>query len=570
MKRALRIRYYNDLSLSWHPCVGLNIRIDEDDEVSPKACCLWCRQRFFTKEKMKRRFPIASWLPTYSMSDAKGDLVAGISVAFTIVPQGLALATLAGLPAHFGLYTSFMGCFIYALFGTCKDAAVGPTSILAIIIAPFTVIGGVTYAIMLSFFAGLLMLLLGILNLGFVVDFISFPVMSSFSTAAAITIAASQLKGFLGLNYSAPRFWPTIKNLPHHIRFINWSDTTMGLLCLAFLIPVQMAKDFKFRDADECKWKRVLNGLWWLVVTGRNAIVVITTGAIALLSTDSAFTRTSEIRLGLPEFEVPEFELTANGTVVKDFGTAMADLGVGIAVIGLIGLMETVAVAKAFMPSKKLDSTQEMIALGLCNIMGSFVGAFPAAGAFSRSAVNHSSGVRTPLGGIVTGMLVLLSLAFLAPFFEYIPQTALSSIVIAAIVPMVRFDDPVTVWKCNKVDLIPYMFTLIASLFVGLEYGIAAGVALSVVILLYQMARPRVSIVLRYTPDGEPFLYVKPDRSIFFPSIEYMKVKIRQALPVMEIEKVKKNCIVIDGEHMFRSDSTFGIVSDTMIRFSRC
>jgi sodium-independent sulfate anion transporter 11 len=299
-------------------------------------------------------------------------------------------------------------------------------------------------------------------------------------------------------------------------------------------------------------------------VTGRNALIVIVTGVLAMMLGDTnPFTLTSEIKQGLPDFVVPKFSVEFNSTVVKDFPTALSEISSGVAVIALIGLMETVAVAKAFMPSKKLDSTQEMIALGLCNILGSFVSAFPATGSFSRSAVNHTSGVRTPLGGIMTGGLVLLALALLAPFFEFIPQTALSSIIIAAVVPMVRFDDPITVWKSNKIDLIPYVATIASCLYWGLEYGIVIGVVLSVVILLYQMARPRISVVVRMTPDGDNFLYVKPDRSIFFPSIEYMKVKLRQALPALD--ESPKNCIVIDGEHMFRSDSTFGVGIKNMV-----
>ncbi|KAI1284990.1 Sodium-independent sulfate anion transporter [Halotydeus destructor] len=544
---------------------GLNITIDEEDEVSLQGCCSWCKQRFFTKEKLKRRLPIATWLPKYSFDDAKGDLVAGISVAFTIVPQGLALATLAGLPGNYGLYTSFMGCFVYAFFGTCKDAAVGPTSILAIMLAPYVALGGATYAILLSLFSGILMTVMGMLNLGFVVDFISFPVMSSFSTAAAVTIATSQLKGLFGLHYPAPRFLSTVSGFVKNIRFIHIPDTLMGLVCLAFLIPMQLTKDFKFKNAENSRLKRFFNGVWFAVVSARNAVVVIVTATVAMLWSDSdPFTLTSQIDIGIPGFSWPAFEVKSNGTVTKDFSTAINEISSGVLVISLIGLMETVAVAKAFMSSKKLDSTQEMIALGLCNFAGSFVGAFPAAGSISRSAVNHSSGVRTPLGGVVTGGLVLLALAFLANFFAYIPQTALSSVIIAAVIPMMRFDDFLVVLRSNKVDLIPYLATIVISLLMGLEFGIAVGVILSLIILLYQMARPRISIVLRMTPDGDPFLYVKPDRSIFFPSIEYMKVKLRQAIPVMDGRE--RSCIVIDGEHMFRSDSTFGIGIKNMVQ----
>lgn len=539
---------------------GMDIRIDDEDEVSMGHCCTWCGERFFTKEKLKRKLPIINWLPKYNLVDLKGDVIAGVSVAFTIIPQALALATLAGLTANYGLYSSFMGCFMYALFGTCKDAAVGPTSILAIIIAPYVAMGHATYAVMLSFFSGLLMLLLGMLNLGFIVDFISFPVISSFTTASAITIAVSQLKGFLGLKFNSHRILQTLQAVFTNVRRINPSDLSMGIFCLLFLIPVQMCKDTNL--LDNSRWiGKLINAIWTLIITGRNAIVVVFATIVAqVFSNLCNFTLTAQIELGLPEFRVPDFEyMNDNSTVIADFTESMSDISVGIFVLALIELMETVAVAKAFMPGKKLDSTQEMVAIGMSNLMGSFVSAFPVSGSFSRSAVNHNSGVRTPFGGVMTGSLVLLALATLAPYFELIPQTSLSSIIIAAVIPMIKFSDIKIVWKSNKIDMIPYITTFVSCVVFGLEYGIIIGVIVSLGILCYQMARPRISIALRISPEGHRFVYVKPDRSIFFPSIEYTKVKLEKALE--GVANTPFSSLVFDGEHMFRADSTLGRVS---------
>lgn len=539
---------------------GMNIRIDDEDEVSMGHCCAWCGERFFTKEKLKRKLPIINWLPKYSLQDLKGDMIAGVSVAFTIIPQALALATLAGLTANYGLYSSFMGCFVYTLLGTCKDAAVGPTSILAIIVAPYVAMGHATYAIMLSFFSGILMLLLGMLNLGFIVDFISFPVISSFTTASAITIAVSQFKGFLGLKFNAHRIIKTLENVFINFRRINVWDMSMGIFCLLFLVPVQMAKDTQLLNNGSRNGK-LINAIWTLTVTGRNAIVVVFATIVAsVFSNMSNFTLTAQIELGLPPLQVPAFELMGgNSTIIADFTESISDISVGIFVVALIELMETVAVAKAFMPGKKLDSTQEMVAIGMSNLMGSFVSAFPVSGSFSRSAVNHSSGVRTPLGGVVTGSLVLLALATLAPYFEMIPQTSLSSIIIAAVIPMIKFSDMKIIWKSNKIDMIPYATTFISCVLFGLEYGIIIGVIVSLGILCYQMARPRITIVLRISPEGHRFVYVKPDRSIFFPSIEYTKVKLEKALE--GVTNPQHSSLVFDGEHMFRADSTLGRVS---------
>jgi len=528
-----------------------------------KDCCHWFRERFFTREKLKRRFPFTSWLPNYSFSDLKGDIIAGVSVAFTIVPQGLALAVLAGLPPQYGLYTSFVGCFVYAILGSCKDVAVGPTSIMAIIVAPYVMSGGIEYSIILAFLAGCIQLFFGILNLGFIVDFISFPVISSFSSAAAITIAASQLKGFFGMHYSASRFPDTMIKVFRNFTNINVWDTMMGVACLLFLIPIQLAKDQRFSRPTNSKGVflvDVLNSVWAMVATGRNAIVVIIGALIAGSYYDSEaelFTMTGEIRTGLPPFELPPFSIHTNTTNVE-FREIFSDLGTGIFVVALLGLMESVAVAKAF-TTKKMDATQEMIALGVCNILGSCFGAFPATGSFSRSAVNHNSGVRTPFGGVFTGGLVLAALSTLAPYFQYIPQTVLATIIITAVIFMLRPSDPILIWQTNKIDILPYISTFVVCLLFGLEYGIVAGIGSSLVILLYQMARPKVFIVTKYTPHGYPFLYVKPDRSVFFPSIEYMKVKINKELPDSS-ELSSRIAVVLDGEHMFRADSTFALV----------
>lgn len=536
--------------------------MDEDDETSLRGCCLWCRQRFFTKEKMKRRFAIFTWLLSYSLADFRGDMIAGLSVAFTIIPQGLALAILAGLPAQYGLYTSFIGCFVYAIFGTVKDVAFGPTSILAILIAPFVVMGGSTYAVLLSFYTGLLMFILGILNLGFVVDFVSFPVLSSFSTAAAITIAFSQMKSFFGIHYSAVRFLPTISGLFTHINQINLWDTFLGICCLAFLIPLQHFRTssfffFESRTSPPSTGLRVIAKICNLLVTARNAVVVIICGLIAAHT--NVFTINTDIKVGLPPMQLPSFSYGFNETY-RSPTQVLGDLAPGIVVMALVALLETVAVAKAFMPDKKLDATQELIALGIGNVLGSFFSAFPATGSFSRSAVNHNSGVRTPLGGIVTGSLVILALGTLAPFFKFIPKPALASIIIAAVLPMIKFSDIIVIWRANRIDVVPYFITFFSCLFIGLEYGIFLGVTFSLLVLLYLMARPRISIMARKTPIGDHFLYVKPDRSVLFPSVEYMKVKINKAIISYGCQSLYL-AIVIDGEHMFRADSTFAMVN---------
>lgn len=560
----------------------------ENEEPSFKECCFWMSNRFFTRRKLLRLCPPLTWLPSYSLEDLRGDLISGLSVAFTIVPQGLALASLAGLPPQYGLYTSFMGCFVYAALGTCKDMAVGPTSILSMIVLPYVMLGGPQYSILLAFFGGLLQLIAGVLNLGFIVDFISFPVISAFSFAAAISIAASQLKGFFGLHYGATNFFEIMLNFVSSIDMANGHDVVLGFGCLAMLLPLQIYKDVRFDESNidpfVQPWRhfsvRAANFLWNLIIIGRNAFAVLVGSLIAiqygqLVSPDgivlgNKFTLTRKITPGIPAFELPPLDVvTTNGTneiVLKSFQEVFSDISTGIVVVSLLGLMECVAVSNAFRSGsddRKLDATQEMIALGVSNILGSCVGAFPATGSFSRSAVNHNSGVRTPLGGVVTGTLVLLALSTFSAYFETIPETVLATIIIVSVIFMAHPADVFLLWRTNRIDLLPYSVTFISALLLGLDKGIIIGISVSISILLYHMARPYIFMVVKRSPDGYPFFYVKPDRSIFFCSVEYMKIKINQNLKRLRHSNKQhhKQIVVVDGEHMFRTDSTFALVS---------
>lgn len=307
----------------------------ESEDPTLQECCFWISNRYFTKRKLYRLFPPLNWIPNYSREDLKGDIVSGISVAFTIVPQGLALAILAGLSPQYGLYTSFMGCFVYALLGSCKDMAVGPTSILAMIVLPYVIIGGPQYSTLLALFAGCLQLAAGILNLGFIVDFISFPVITAFSFAASISISASQLKGFFGLHYSASRLPEIFSNFFHSLDNINYCDVILGTMCLFFLIPLQLLKDYQLPDKiywNNISISRILNSILNLLVIGRNALILLIGSLIAVYYGQlvdekgnvigNIFTLTRHITPGLPTFQLPQFSVTNGTTVIKSFNVS--------------------------------------------------------------------------------------------------------------------------------------------------------------------------------------------------------------------------------------------------------
>ncbi|CAN7942590.1 unnamed protein product, partial [Ixodes hexagonus] len=278
-------------------------------------------------QRWKNRVPILKWLPKYSLLDLHGDFVAGMTVALTVIPQGLALADLAKLPIEYGLYTAFMGGFMYAIFGSCKDLTIGPTAIMSIMTAEYVRHGGPTYAVILTFLSGIIQILMGVLNLGFIVEFISGPVISGFTSAAAITIASTQLEVRFFYLLDSSFLFPFL--LDRYIFFgCRLGDSLLGVSSVVLLLVVRHFKDCKFSPDSRLspRVRKVIETLWWTIATARNAIVVLACAVLAscLLNIGmEPFALTKEVHGGLPPFQVPDFSATFNGTnsttIHKDF-----------------------------------------------------------------------------------------------------------------------------------------------------------------------------------------------------------------------------------------------------------
>ncbi|XP_065708366.1 sodium-independent sulfate anion transporter isoform X3 [Patagioenas fasciata] len=464
--------------------------------------------------------PVLRWLPRYSLAWLQLDLMAGLSVGLTVVPQALAYAELAGLPLQYGLYSSFMGCFVYCILGTAKDVTLGPTAIMSLLVSSYAFHEPV-YAILLAFLSGCIQLAMGLLHLGFLLDFISCPVIKGFTSAASITISFNQVKNILGLQGIPRQFFLQVYETLRRIGETRAGDAVLGLACLAALAGLRAMKSRLPRAAPaEPLAARVSYLIVWTCTTARNALVVLFAGLVAYsfqVMGSQPFTLTGSIPRGLPAFRLPCFSMAVpNGTV--PFGSMVEDMGAGLAVVPLMGLLETVAIAKAFASQNdyKIDPSQELLALGFANILGSFVSSYPITGSFGRTAVNAQSGVCTPAGGLVTGALVLLSLAYLTALFYYIPKAALAAVIISAVVPM--FDAGIfrTLWRVKRLDLVPLCVTFLLC-FWEVQYGIMAGVLVSGILLLYSMARPPVQVL-----EGDVLL-VQPGSSLHFPAIEHLR-----------------------------------------------
>ncbi|XP_076001866.1 sodium-independent sulfate anion transporter isoform X2 [Genypterus blacodes] len=400
--------------------------------------------------------PILSWLPRYNLRWLQMDLIAGLTVGLTVVPQALAYAEVAGLPVQFGLYSAFMGGFIYPLLGTSKDVTLGPTAIMSLLC--FTVVGGQpSRAVLLSLLCGLIQASMALLRLGFLLDFISFPVIKGFTCAAAVTIGFGQVQNILGLHGIPHQFILQVYYTFHKIPEARIGDVVLGLLCVALLLMLTWMKTSLASQSEEAPaYVRVARRTVWAVATVRNALVVVCASGLAF-SWDAyghhVFTITGKTTQGLPPFRPPPTsDTTANGTVVP-FGEMVEDFGGGLAVIPFMGVLESLAIAKAFASQNdyRINTNQELLAIGVTNIMGSFVSAYPVTGSFGRTAVNSQTGVCSPAGGIITSVIVLLSLEFLMPAFYYIPKASLAAVIICAVAPMVDYRVVAKMWRIRSV-----------------------------------------------------------------------------------------------------------------------
>lgn len=358
---------------------------------------------------------------------------------------------------QFGLYGSFLGCFIYIFFGSCKDVPFGPTAIISLL--TYQTVGHLEdphlHAILLCFLAGVIELLMGLFGLGFLIDFVSGPVSSGFTSAVALIIVSSQIKDILGIPAKGSTFVQMWRSIGEHVHDASVYDAALGVSCIALLLILRAVASLSIGSEEQQSHSakhKLVNKFLWLTGTSRNALLVIICGVIAYSfpSGESPFHLIGYIPSGMPTLGAPPFGYAKDDNTTVSFFDMCGNLGSGILVLPLISLMEDIAICKAFANGKSVDATQELIALGLANIGNSFVRAFPGSGSLSRSAVNNASGVRTPLGGIYTGVLVVLALLFLTPYFAFIPKATLAAIIIAAVIFMVEVKVVKPMWRTKS------------------------------------------------------------------------------------------------------------------------
>ncbi|XP_049575817.1 sodium-independent sulfate anion transporter isoform X2 [Syngnathus scovelli] len=402
---------------------------------------------------------------------------------------------------------------------------------------------------------------------GFLLDFISFPVLKGFTCAAAITIGFGQVKNILGLEDIPHEFFPQVYYTFYKIPEARLGDVVLGFLCIALLVMLMSMKTSLGSDDDDDdapRFSRAARRFVCTVATMRNALIVVAASFCAF-SWEAiglrVFTITGKTSRGLPPFSPPPTSDTdVNGTVIT-FGEIVEGFGGGLAVIPFMGLLESIAIAKAFARQNnyRIDANQELLAIGMTNIMGSFVSAYPVTGSFGRTAVNSQTGVCTPAGGIVTSVIVLLSLAFLMPAFYYIPKASLAAVVICAVAPMFDYQVMAKMWKIHKLDLLPFIVTFLMS-FWRVQYGIIGGVAVSGALLMYTMARPGIEI------SNQSVILIQLASGLSFPAAEHLS----HVIHTQALQESLPRSVVLDCLHVSVIDYTvINELSDLLRQFKR-
>lgn len=438
---------------------------------------------------LARYLPILDWGARYDRDTLASDLMAAVIVTIMLIPQSLAYALLAGLPAEMGLYASILPLVAYALFGTSRALAVGPVAVVSLMTA--AAIGNLglsnpaeyaAAAIVLALLSGVILLAMGVLRLGFLANLLSHPVIAGFITASGIIIATSQLKHILGIDTSGHNLYELTRSLVTHLPETNPVTLTIGAAATAFLFwvrkglkPLLIRMGIGGRMAD------------LLARAGPVAAVAATILATRIFALDSVGVAiVGTVPQGLPPLTIPNFDL--------DLWTSLLGSAVLISVIGFV---ESVSVAQTLAAKKRqrIAPDQELIGLGAANVAASVTGGYPVTGGFARSVVNFDAGAETPAAGAFTAVGICLAAFALTPLLHDLPKATLAATIIVAVLSLVDFTVLKRTWGYSKTDFAAAAATIAVTLGLGVEAGVSAGVALSILLFLFKTSRPHIAEV---------------------------------------------------------------------------
>jgi len=507
---------------------------------------------------MQKYIPLLEWLPKYKKSNLLKDSIAGFTVGIILVPQAMAYAMIAGLPPVYGLYTALVPVLMYVFLGTSKQISVGPVAMDSLLVAAglgaLAITGIENYiamAIFLAFLVGAIQLLLGLFKMGFLVNFLSKPVISGFTSAAAIIIIFSQLKHLLGAPIQdSNHFHQLVINIFQNIKATNVYDLTIGIIAILAIILLK-------------KWNRKIPSILLVVVLG---ILLV----YFLKLEDYGVKIAGLIPTGLPSFSVPEFNLEK-----------ALDLWPMAITIALVGYLEAISIGKALeekVEEETIEANQELLALGVSNMVGSFFQSYTSTASFSRSAINGASGAKTNLSALFGVLLVVGTLLFLTPIFYFLPNAALASIIMVSVFGLIDLDYAKQLWDKCKDEFAILLITFLITLFVGIPQGILIGVLSSLLLMVYRTSKPHFAIlgnikgtdyyknVNRFADEiinRDDLLIVRFDAQLYFGNCGFFKNQLYK-----EIDKkgIPLKVIILNAEAINYIDSSGAQILTKVIR----
>ena len=479
---------------------------------------------------LKKYLPILNWSKEYNRSLFMSDFVAAIIVTIMLIPQSLAYALLAGLPAEVGLYASILPLMAYTIFGSSRFLSVGPVAVVSLMTAAavgnFALQNTAEYlaiAVALAWISGGILIVMGLLRLGIMANFLSHPVISGFITASGLIIAASQLKHILGIESSGHNLFDIVLNLLAHRDQAHGPTVLLGISTLLFLLWVR--RYFK----PLLLTLGLSNFMTDIVAKAGPVLAVVVTIFITwFYDLELLGVRiVGEVPTGLPSLQLPQFD-----------SELWQQLFISALLISIVGFVESVSVAQTLAAKRRqrISPDQELIGLGASNIASAISGGFPVTGGFSRSVVNFDAGAATPAAGAFTAIGIALAAIFLTPLIYFLPKATLAATIIVAVLSLVDFQALKRTWQYSRNDFIAMLATIVLTLIEGVEIGIMTGVGLSLLLYLYRTSKPHSAIVGR-VPGTEHFrnidrfevetckkiLTLRIDESLYFANARYLE-----------------------------------------------
>ncbi|XP_019174951.1 PREDICTED: sulfate transporter 1.2-like isoform X1 [Ipomoea nil] len=482
---------------------------------------------------MRAVFPILEWGRHYNLAKFKGDILSGLTIASLAIPQDIGYSKLANVEPQHALYTTFVAPLVYSLMGSSRHIAIGPSAVVSLLLGSMLRIEVdpvknkheyMRLAFTATFFAGLTQATLGILRLGFLIDFLSHASIVGFMAGTGITITLQQLKGVLGIRNFTKKsdiisVMKSVWGAVHH--GWNWQTILIGTSFLAFLLVT------KFIGKKNKK-------LFWVPAIAPLISIVLSTLIVFITHADrKGVAIIRYIKKGINPPSVKEIYFSGENV--------LKGLKIGV-VTGVIALTEAVVIGRTFASLKgyQVDGNKEMMALGTMNIIGSMTSCYVATGPLSRSAVNFMAGCKTVVSNIIMSCVICLTLLFLTPIFKYTPNAILSSILISAVIGLVDIEAVILIWKIDKFDFVACMGAFLGVVFVSVEVGLIIAVSISFAKILLQVTRPRTASLgripktnvyrnIQQYPEATivpGVLIIRVDSAIYFSNSNYIRERV--------------------------------------------